>query len=56
LPSLDCLGLAIGRRAFDRAFRGAVDAEASLILREAVEERARIERGGAGMATSQRRD
>jgi predicted RNA-binding protein YlxR (DUF448 family) len=56
LPAPECLERAAQRRAFSRAFRVTVDATALISLREKLEERARIDSGGAATATSQRRD
>lgn len=54
LPQRLCVDQAARRQAFGRAFRKPVSPEAVAALRETVEERARIETGGAAGAVARR--
>ena len=56
LPVTTCLDQAVRSRAFSRAFRVPVEAAAVALLRENVEERARMDSGDAVMATGHGRD
>jgi predicted RNA-binding protein YlxR (DUF448 family) len=54
LPAEGCLDQAAQRQAFGRAFRVPVAPDAVMVLRETVEERARMEKGGAAGVAARR--